>query len=305
MISSRVSRFAVENLPSWVETLFQDDVDCLETEKNLGFSKISFCRRELNGLALHTYTTDNTTTLPWNELRAIVSHIYSSTAEYYSTKQNYFPTRYWNLIPRINDVLHEDLTTYYVFNMGRYEAMSRWGGCKDGTCQTSTAVGCPGNNLSVSCLFSSTPPRHLENPAQIPAYHYSKAYGPLPPCFSRATLTSILGQDILLVGGTSSVRGEASVHPGDYPTQMTETLNNLASLVESAWHKTQEGPLQGKPLEKFGHVTAYVVNPAHIETTRSKLIDVMPNVSSVQIMQSNICRPELMVEIEGSVNMSS
>src|SRR5207245_5110724 len=73
-------------------------------------------------------------------------------------------------------------------------------------------------------------------PRQIPAYNYSSRFGPQPPCCSRATLLQQRDDrpQLLLVGGTASIRGEDSVHVGEVAPQALETFCNLASVVRAA-----------------------------------------------------------------------
>ena len=78
----------------------------------------------------------------------------------------------------------------------------------------------------------------VENPRQVSAYHYSRRFGAIPPCFARATLLTCGGEPLLIVGGTASVVGEESRHIGDLHGQTQETFRNLASVVAAASGRT-------------------------------------------------------------------
>ena len=85
-------------------------------------------------------------------------------------------------------------------------------------------------------MAAGLPGKPVENPRQRAAYRYSGKYGPLPPCFARATLVpgTRAAERTLLIGGTASVCGEASVHAGDLVAQTAETFRNLDALIRAA-----------------------------------------------------------------------
>ena len=70
----------------------------------------------------------------------------------------------------------------------------------------------------------------MANPRQIAPYRYSKRFGPLPPCFARATVLPAEAGTArkILVGGTASIRGEESIYLDDIRLQTSETFHNLA-----------------------------------------------------------------------------
>ena len=109
----------------------------------------------------------------------------------------------------------DGMNRYMVFNAGRHRGYRRrLSGRRDlppSAIATASGVGTDGDDLFVAALGALRAGVPVENPRQIPAYRYSARYGPIPPCFSRATLE--LEPKRLFVGGTSSVCGEDSVHP--------------------------------------------------------------------------------------------
>ena len=123
-----------------------------------------------------------------------------------------------------------------VFNAGRYAAYHNWFNGRaefEASMATATGVGYQGTDLVVHVLASDRRGTPVENPRQVQAYRYSSRYGPMPPCFARATIVrpNGTGASALLIGGTSSVRGEASMHVGDVSAQTRETLGNIAHLI--------------------------------------------------------------------------
>ena len=140
-----------------------------------------------------------------------------------------------------------------VFNAGRFAAFADWFRAPQSRSAaqsapvfdrarfhrdipTATGVGHAGDDLIIHALASALPGRPIENPRQRAAYRYSRKYGPLPPCFARATLVpgTADSQRSLLIGGTASVCGEASVHADDLVAQTAETFRNLDALICAA-----------------------------------------------------------------------
>jgi hypothetical protein len=213
--------------------------------------------------------------------------------------------RIWNFIPSILEPLGRLRHRYMVFNAGRFQAYEqRYGPSIDFPCEVATASGTGhlGADLVIHALTAEAPGRSVENPRQVPAYRYSERYGPRPPCFARATLVEpVPGRQWLLVGGTASIRGEVSEHARDLEAQFEETLRNLESLVAAA-SSTLEG--QGTPrpdsgLERFRHLRVYHSRRADRDRVCARVGAHFPRVERVELFCSDLCRPELLVEIEG------
>jgi enamine deaminase RidA (YjgF/YER057c/UK114 family) len=132
----------------------------------------------------------------------------------------------------------------------------------------------------------------VENPRQVPAYKYSRRYGPRPPCFARATV--LAGKSPrLLVGGTASVRGEASVHVGDLAAQFQETLENMTALLRAA-----PGAAADAGLDQFSDVRVYYVRPTDLPPLK-KMCDEAFSKAELEYIRADLCRQDLLVEIEG------
>ncbi|HYG62723.1 MAG TPA: pteridine-dependent deoxygenase like protein, partial [Thermoanaerobaculia bacterium] len=217
------------------------------------------------------------------------------------------PVRLWNYIPGIHDPMHVDQDRYMSFNAGRFEALCRWlGGAEqfDTLVASASGVGHDGQDLVIHCLAADSPGRAVANPRQIAPYHYSQRYGPLPPCFARATLIEgRAGQPLVLVGGTASIVGEESVHAGDLARQTGETLTNLAVLLREAAGTPIEpviGPTGARAaaLARFRDVRVYYRHPENLPELCRLLQDAFP-AALVEWVRADICREDLLVEIEG------
>jgi hypothetical protein len=209
------------------------------------------------------------------------------------------PIRFWNFVPGVDDAMGAGLDRYMVFNTGRYEAFRDWYHLADNGgrfLSTASAVGYQGRDFVLYCLASSDRGEPVENPRQKPAWRYSTKYGPMPPCFSRATVAAIDGQPRLLIGGTASILGEDSVHVADICEQLAETLRNLTALVNAARDRRET---QAVALNRLRDLRAYVRDPDHADVIRRELSVWCPSATRVELVQARICRPELLVEIEG------
>jgi enamine deaminase RidA (YjgF/YER057c/UK114 family) len=146
------------------------------------------------------------------------------------------------------------------------------------------------------------PGRPVENPRQVPAYSYSTRYGPLPPCFARATVVPDPGSACdarLLVGGTASIVGEDSRHDSDAARQAIETFANLAHLLAAATGRPAGGVDEQGPLDAFTDVRVYVVRVEDAARVRELVRSRFSPDARVEFAQADLCRRELLVEIEG------
>ncbi len=214
--------------------------------------------------------------------------------------------RIWNFIPRILAPLGELPHRYMAFNAGRFAVYTTWYRTIDEVrrrAATASAVGHSGEDLLVHCLAANRPGRSLENPRQIPSYGYSDRYGPMPPCFARATCLRFPGdRDVVLVGGTASVTGEDTIHSADLPAQVEEIFLNLAALVGCAEGVPVDACMNGhcsELLERFRNLRVYVVRRRDVGQIRNIVERRFRSLDGVEYVHADLCRPDLLLEIEG------
>jgi len=226
---------------------------------------------------------------------------YSLIAERLGTLPASHPVRFWNFIPGIHAPSNDParpgaaMDRYMVFNAGRYDACRTWLGGEDAFARllaTASGVGHQGADLIVHALATAEAGSAVENPRQVPAYQYSRRYGPKPPCFARATTVNLRGRRMLLIGGTASVRGEESVFVDDLRKQVGETLDNLAALLQAATADDTAGP------HLMTDVRVYHVNPGDEPALRTIVAPAFPS-ARIEFVRADICRQDLLVEIEG------
>jgi chorismate lyase/3-hydroxybenzoate synthase len=97
----------------------------------------------------------------------------------------------------------------------------------------------------------------------------------------------------LYISGTAAIVGHASHHHGDFAAQVDETLANFASLLAAA----------GLPIARhFGSgstLKIYVRREADAEQAAAQLAARLPASTSVLLLHGDICRRELLIEIDG------
>ena len=227
-----------------------------------------------------------------------------------------FPLRFWNHLPEICRRTPSGLDHYEVFNSGRfagYEAWSRSGDLGKWIA-TASAVGHHGDDLVVDVLAGRKAGTPVENPRQRSAYEYSRRYGPFPPCFSRAMLldssSTKEGGRWAIVAGTASIAGEESQHPGDLGAQQREVCLNLACLSAAIFAEPSpctagggvDANVMARALARYREVRAYVSNDAHTEAVIADLRRTFPRPERFEIASADMCRNELLIEIEGIVS---
>lgn len=213
------------------------------------------------------------------------------------------PLRFWNYIPSIGEAMGNGLDRYMVFNAGRYDALAPDFQPDRPIARppaTASAIGVGGTDLSIHCLASDAAGAAVENPRQTSSWRYSSCYGPKPPCFSRATITTLGGRLSLLIGGTASIVGEQSLHVGDVEEQLEETLRNIAVLIGAARRRPDETL---PSLDRLREVRVYAVTEDVGHLVRERLAVRCPEAHRVEVVRARVCRPELLLEIEGIADL--
>lgn len=204
--------------------------------------------------------------------------------------------RVWNFFPNINEE-EDGLERYRRFCMGRYQALEASLPKFPTSLPAGTAVGTRSGPLQLYFMAGAHPATHLGNPRQMHAYEYPKDYGPRSPSFARATLRSSESGPQLFIAGTASVVGHTSRHVGCPKAQTQEMVHNLRTLIE---HADRMEP-KGIGTSHRGSYKVYVRNPDQLLSIRQALRDPLLNSSPILFLQGDLCRQELLVEIEGLV----
>ena len=253
-----------------------------------------------------TSSFNNARSLDFPGFQRRVTEAYETIFEQLEAGNAHCPVRFWAFVPGIHDDLGAELDRYMAFNAGRYAAFTaRFGrpASFDVSVPTGSAVGIGGDTFSLYCAAADEPGSPVENPRQVSAYHYSRRFGPKPPCFARATLLRGAGESLLLVGGTASITGEDSRHPGALDAQVHETFSNLASVVASATGRCLPENASARETEALLHtfreLRVYYTSLANKDALLGLIRATFQSRCRLEWIQALLCRRELLVEIEG------
>lgn len=200
--------------------------------------------------------------------------------------------RLWNFIDAINEG-SGDAERYRRFCVGRAAGLAL---DPDATHAAATAIGRRDGVplLQVLWLAARDAGRSHENPRQVSAYRYPRQYGPTPPSFARAMRGP---GGTLYVSGTASVVGHETRHPGELRAQLDETLHNLEHLLGHAARQDAVPALFGahSPLK------VYLREPRAVAAVEARLRERLPAGTPYLVLAGDICRSDLLVEIDGTV----
>jgi chorismate lyase / 3-hydroxybenzoate synthase len=207
--------------------------------------------------------------------------------------------RVWNYVPAINQIGSSGLENYRAFCEGRSLAFEqRHGADFKFLVPAASAVGCPSPVLTVVFAACRAQPRHVENPAQVPAYDYPREYGPRAPSFARATVTP--GEDgaTVFISGTAAIRGHATVAPDGIAGQLDCTLENLREISRACGlgSNFDDG---GRSSRSF---KVYIRRAADQPLVAAMLGErLLGEGDRVSYLHADICRKPLLVEIEATL----
>ncbi|MBT3384839.1 MAG: hypothetical protein HN778_16290 [Prolixibacteraceae bacterium] len=144
----------------------------------------------------------------------------------------------------------------------------------------------------------------VDNPDQIAAHHYSKkvlvgeeCVIKTTPKFERARYLNSFGKQLIFISGTASILGEKTVGIGNPEEQTEVTINNIQRLYSSKVIKK----ISEKTLSpKYGHARVYIKKREDFPTIKKVFKTHFGNLPVVYIV-ADICRTNLLVEIEGKV----
>lgn len=209
--------------------------------------------------------------------------------------------RVWNYVSRINDYNHE-LERYRQFNIGRWMAFEKhFGRDLRAHMPAASAVGITGEHTVLFFIAGKTLPIYLENPSQVPAYHYPNEYGPKPPSFARGLLVQESGSLTGFLSGTASIEGHQSLGEGDWHKQFRTTMHNIEIMLD---RMGMSEALRGQSLAQkagihFRDFKCYVRHPEAAPMIQEWLMEELDiQASQITLIQAEICRAELDLEIE-------
>lgn len=203
--------------------------------------------------------------------------------------------RAWNAVVHINRFSVGE-ERYRLFCKGRAEAYAGlWGEGFEQRLPSCSAVGSHSGGLSVHLLAASRPGTSIENPRQISAYRYPDLYGPKSPSFARGLVAPAGSGGWVFVSGTASIIGHESVHRGDPVAQTEETMRNIEEVLDAGGCPGTGGPLG----TRLHALRVYVRRRDDLAPIRDTLDRILGSPVPTVWLLADVCREELLVEIEG------
>ena len=202
--------------------------------------------------------------------------------------------RVWNVVPHLH-LRSGGLDRYMRFCRGRAEAFeTSWGPRFAKRLCAFSAVGSEEGPQVLYFLAGREEGTPRENPRQIPAWTYPARYGPRSPCFARGLRAPDALAGMVFVSGTASIVGHESRHMEDCAAQTRETMRNVRALLYGA----DDG---GSALEagQFAPVKVYLRRALDRAPVAGILESALGPRTPILYLQADLCRPELLVEIEG------
>ncbi len=207
-----------------------------------------------------------------------------------------YPLRFWNYMSDINGISH-GLERYRQFNLGRQQAFNSVDGKNN--LPAACALGMAHGPLTVAFLASRRPSLPIENPRQVSAYEYPAEYGPRSPLFSRASVAEVAGTRMLFLSGTASIVGHATLHAEDVTAQTEESFRNISAVLMEVHDRTGTS-CAPDDLEYIVYIR-HAVDYSSVRETLERCVG--PNLKAFYV-QADICRSDLLVEIEGVAELS-
>ena len=229
-------------------------------------------------------------------LREAATHAYREMCQTLDAHGYPHLLRVWNYLPDINGDSN-GTERYREFNTARRQTLRDCGRPLSGNVPAASALGAPADSpLVVYFLAARTAPTCVENPRQVSAYHYPRQYGTHSPVFSRATVLRQGESAALFISGTASIVGHRSLHVGDVAAQTREALVNIEALIGEANRRASGARFSLDTLA----CKVYVRRPGDLATIRRELDAAVGAASRAVYLQADICRQDLLVEIEAA-----
>lgn len=208
--------------------------------------------------------------------------------------------RQWNYIPQICD-LNEVITEYSKFNSSRkkyysYDNLLKY--------PAATGIGVLAHNAGVITMSIKGDYRkyYLENGLQTSAFRYSDRVistvcdsDTAKPLFSRAVILETGDSHQLFLSGTAAIRGEQSVD-SNLTEQLKITIENIKNLVKADNILKATGLNFNKVLPEYLKI---YVKPNIDTNLIEQIMQQEFDIKNYLTVQADICRPELLIEIEG------
>ncbi len=169
-----------------------------------------------------------------------------------------------------------------------------------------TGIGTTGGGIMLEFIAMDSDEaitKPLNNPNQVAAHRYSPevlvgkaTIHKSTPRFERARYLETFGKKMVFISGTAAIVGEHTTGINNPAEQTRATIRNIQQMYSKEVLEDVNGFLQAK----YGHARVYIKNPEDFESIQRICKMYYGDLPIVYIM-ADICRNELLVEIEGEV----
>ena len=219
--------------------------------------------------------------------------------------------RQWNYIPdivciKLNE--NDERQNYQEFNEVRGGWYRKRNLLKD--FPAATGIGTRGEIVRLEIIAGAVDDAYnvysLLNPGQQNAHQYSegKLVGSIKestPLFERGKMIFGNGKGHIWVSGTAAIKGEESI-PGDVLEQSNITCENIERLIDVS-NLRELGLPSGNYDISARYIRAYVKYLSDGPLVRELLVNLYPD-TLVHVLEADVCRDELLVEIEAEFSIS-
>lgn len=221
--------------------------------------------------------------------------------------------RQWNYVGNILAV-NKGIQNYQSFNEVRNEFYDRFRTVSG--YPAATGVGMKYGGVIIDfCAIKSEGKieiKILNNPDQISPYSYDQQVlkgstrtgkgKKHPPLFERANLLINNQNSILFISGTAAIIGQETVGKEDVDKQTIVTIENINKLTD----KQRIDQMTGRPdlyPGKYSSIRVYIKNKDDFESVKSVCIAHFPS-TPIVFVEADICRDDLLMEMEAELNSS-
>ena len=209
--------------------------------------------------------------------------------------------RQWNYLENITDIAHGN-QCYQDFNDVRtlFYASSEW----ESGYPAATGIGTQhgGVLIDFNAVSGEVDIVPLDNDWQRAAHVYSDEVlishradtEKGTPKFERGKSLSDRQQEVIYISGTAAIRGEESVTTGDVLSQTEITLENIQHLIGLEEGRENLPEHSGK----LGLLRVYLKNEEDAPAVKADLDKLCPDLP-IAYLYADVCREELLIEIEG------
>ena len=221
--------------------------------------------------------------------------------------------RQWNYIEKITKNGNFNSQHYQIFNdvRSKFYQLSKF---KNGfPAATGIGVDCGGIIIDIiavkfnnDCSVIS-----VKSPVQLDAYKYSKEvlaennsigeFCRTTPKFERAKLLNTPENKMIFISGTAAISGQESTNPLSVEHQTEMTIQNMLSLISV--ENIEKHGIENVEKTSFNYVRVYVKYKKDMKPVKEVCLKYFLKIPIVYVV-ADICRPELLVEIEahGRIN---